>query len=257
MSCSWTSVAQRRDVVGVVDPRHERVGVGVVERRRQLVDVGRDRARSRALERGDDVDALSGAREEDAAHGRREYRRAVLRRLLLVLAALVAAWLVACLVLFVWPPGEAGAPTHADVVVVLSGDRKRLAPGLALIQRGVAPVLAISTVGADPALAHAVAAVHGGSATAAARVLCFDAVPYSTQGEARTIARPRARERLALGRRRHVDVPRDSREDALSPLLPRPGSTSSARRSTWWRLPDEWASETGKLLVQLTVQRGC
>jgi uncharacterized SAM-binding protein YcdF (DUF218 family) len=27
--------------------------------------------------------------------------------------------------------------------------------------------------------------------------------------------------------------------------------------STWWRLPEEWASETGKLLVQLTAQRGC
>jgi len=25
----------------------------------------------------------------------------------------------------------------------------------------------------------------------------------------------------------------------------------------WWQLPEEWASETGKLLVQLTVQRGC
>jgi hypothetical protein len=27
--------------------------------------------------------------------------------------------------------------------------------------------------------------------------------------------------------------------------------------SPWWRLPADWASETGKLLVQLTVQRGC
>ena len=25
----------------------------------------------------------------------------------------------------------------------------------------------------------------------------------------------------------------------------------------WWKLPEEWASETGKLAVQLTVQRGC
>jgi hypothetical protein len=28
-------------------------------------------------------------------------------------------------------------------------------------------------------------------------------------------------------------------------------------RSPWWRLPEEWASETGKLFVQLTVERGC
>jgi hypothetical protein len=27
--------------------------------------------------------------------------------------------------------------------------------------------------------------------------------------------------------------------------------------STWWRLPEEWASETGKLIVQLTARRGC
>jgi hypothetical protein len=25
----------------------------------------------------------------------------------------------------------------------------------------------------------------------------------------------------------------------------------------WWKLPEEWASETGKLAVQLTAQRGC
>jgi hypothetical protein len=26
---------------------------------------------------------------------------------------------------------------------------------------------------------------------------------------------------------------------------------------TWWRLPLEWADETGKLIVQLTLERGC
>ncbi|MBX5475206.1 MAG: YdcF family protein, partial [Thermoleophilia bacterium] len=25
----------------------------------------------------------------------------------------------------------------------------------------------------------------------------------------------------------------------------------------WWELPQEWASETGKLLVQVTVERSC
>ena len=49
----------------------------------------------------------------------------VMRRILLVVAALVAAWLLACLVLFVWPPSESSAPAHADVVVVLSGDKNR------------------------------------------------------------------------------------------------------------------------------------
>jgi uncharacterized SAM-binding protein YcdF (DUF218 family) len=27
--------------------------------------------------------------------------------------------------------------------------------------------------------------------------------------------------------------------------------------SRWWKLPEEWASETGKLAVQLTAERGC
>ena len=40
-SCSVDEVAQRGDVAGVVDARHERAAVGVVERRRELVDVGR------------------------------------------------------------------------------------------------------------------------------------------------------------------------------------------------------------------------
>ena len=63
-------VAQRGDVPGVVDPRHERAPVGVVERGRELVDVGRDRRRAGARERGDDVDALARAREQDGRHDR-------------------------------------------------------------------------------------------------------------------------------------------------------------------------------------------
>jgi hypothetical protein len=37
-----------------------------------------------------------------------------------------------------------------------------------------------------------------------------------------------------------------------------PGDVSMVgTRSTWWKLPEEWAFETGKLLVQLTLRRGC
>ncbi len=64
-------VADRVEVAGVVDARHERVAVGVVERRRERVDVGGDRRRAGAPERGHDVDALAGAGEEDGGHGRR------------------------------------------------------------------------------------------------------------------------------------------------------------------------------------------
>ena len=152
----------------------------------------------------------------------------MLRRLLLVSAALVAAWVVACLVLFVWPPAESSAPGHADVVVVLSGDKKRLAPGLALIRRGVAPVLAISTVGRTPHWPQAVALCRRGR-YAQARVLCFDAIPFSTQGEARTVAR------LA---REHIGAPSSSSRRpstsrarrCSSAAATEGGSTSSARR---------------------------
>jgi hypothetical protein len=58
-------VAERVEVVGVVDARDDRALVGVVERRRERVQVGRDRRRPGAGERGDDVDALTGAREQD------------------------------------------------------------------------------------------------------------------------------------------------------------------------------------------------
>ncbi|MGH3050066.1 MAG: ElyC/SanA/YdcF family protein, partial [Gaiellaceae bacterium] len=111
-----------------------------------------------------------------------------MRRLVLVLVALVAAWLVACAVLFVWPPAETGAPAHADAIVVLSGDEARLPPAEALIRRGVAPVLAISSVAKTPDWHTAVDLCHRGR-YAGARVLCFEAKPYSTRGEARTVAR--------------------------------------------------------------------
>jgi hypothetical protein len=179
----------------------------------------------------------------------------VLRRLILTLAGLVVAWLLACLVLFVWPPAESSPPTHADVVVVLSGNKARLAPGLALIRRGVAPVLALSTVQRTPHWPEAerLCATHR---YAGARVVCFTAVPFSTRGEARTVARlARAR-----GWRSIVVVTSTFHITRADMLFRRcyPGRLLVlGSTSTWWRLPMEWASETGKLAVQLTIERGC
>ena len=61
-------VTQRADVAEVVHGGHERPAIGVVERRRQLVEIGGDRGRPGLPERGDDVDALARAREEDRRH---------------------------------------------------------------------------------------------------------------------------------------------------------------------------------------------
>jgi uncharacterized SAM-binding protein YcdF (DUF218 family) len=178
-----------------------------------------------------------------------------MRRSLLILAGLVAAWLVACLVLFVWPPAESAVPAHADVVVVLSGSKVRLPPALALIRRGVAPVLAISTVQRTKhwPQAERLCATHQ---YAGARVVCFTAVPFSTRGEAETVTRL-AHER---GWRSVVVVTSTFHITRAHMLFKRcfhgPLSFVGAG-STWWKLPEEWASETGKLLVQLVTERRC
>jgi uncharacterized SAM-binding protein YcdF (DUF218 family) len=179
----------------------------------------------------------------------------VVRRLQFVALGLVTAWLLACLVLFVWPPWESAAPSHADAVVVLSGDRKRLAPALELVRRGVAPVLAISSVARSHNWARALELCDA-ERYASARVICFDAVPYSTQGEARAVARlareHRWRSVVVVTSQFHVTRARMLFRRCYHGPLSVVGTGS-----TWWRLPEEWAYETGKLLVQLTVQRGC
>ena len=179
----------------------------------------------------------------------------MLRRALVVLGVLVAAWLVMCAVLFVWPPAENGAPRHADVVVVLSGDKRRLPPALALVRRGVVPLVAISSVQLTPkwrAARRLCAAGH----YEGARVLCFLAKPYSTRGEAETVARlARSHDwsRIVVSTstfhvtRAHMLFRRCYRGQLWFIGSPMP----------WWRLPQEWATETGKLLVQLTAERGC
>jgi uncharacterized SAM-binding protein YcdF (DUF218 family) len=173
----------------------------------------------------------------------------------LVAAGLVTAWLLACLVLFVWPSAESDPPAHASSVVVLAGDKARLAPALALVRKGVAPVLALSTVGRAHNWRQALE-LCASRRYAGARVVCFDAHPYSTQGEARAVAR------LAQERKwRSVVVVTSTFHVTRARMLFRRCYHGPlyvvGTGSTWWRLPEEWAYETGKLVVQLTAQRGC
>lgn len=172
-----------------------------------------------------------------------------------MLGGLVAAWLVACAVLFVWPPAETGAPAHADAVVVLSGDHARLPPAERLIRQGVAPVLAISSVAITPTWKAAQRLCRAGR-YGRARVLCFDADPYSTRGEAETVSR--------IARRRgwrSVVVVSSTYHLTRAKMLFRRcfGGTLSTvgASSTWWQLPEEWASETAKLVVQGVFERSC
>jgi uncharacterized SAM-binding protein YcdF (DUF218 family) len=179
----------------------------------------------------------------------------VIRRLLLIVVALVGLWLVACAFLFVWPRADA-PPPHADAVVVLSGGLdRRLDPALALVRAGVAPVLAISSPTRGP-WPQARALCSGATKLAGVRVICFQPSPFSTQGEARTVARlahSRGWHRVVVVTSTfHVTRARMLFERCYHDKLWVVGSSWP-----WWKLPEEWASETGKLAVQLTAQRGC
>lgn len=177
------------------------------------------------------------------------------RRLLLLLGALIGAWLVACAFLFVWPRTDR-VPLKADAVVVLSGGRdSRLDPALALVRRGVAPLLVISSPRQDPRWRTAQRLCSARPAVRF-RVLCFEAVPFSTQGEARAIARL-----AGTYHWQHVVVVTSTYHVTRARMVIRRcyhgGLSLVGTTSPWLRLPEEWASETGKLFVQLTVRRGC
>ncbi len=180
----------------------------------------------------------------------------MIRRLLFAAGVLLAAWLVLCAVLFVWP-SAAAPPPRTDAVVVLSGGlNERLDPALALVRRRRAPVLAISSAFVGTRWKKAERLCRGQEGPTRFRVICFTAAPYSTRGEARAIAR------LARshGWHRIVVVTSTFHVTRARMLIERcyPGRLwLVGTASPWWRLPEEWVAETGKLLVQLTLERGC
>jgi uncharacterized SAM-binding protein YcdF (DUF218 family) len=180
----------------------------------------------------------------------------VIRRILVILGALVCAWLVLCAVLFVWPRADE-APAKADAVVVLAGGQNaRLDPALRLMRRRIAPVLAISSAFHSDSWKKAQRLCRGDLGPTRYEVVCFTAKPYSTQGEARTVA-ALAREQ---GWKRVVVVTSTYHVSRTRMLFHRCYAGTVwivGTDSTWWRLPEDWANETGKLAVQLTYQRGC
>jgi len=181
----------------------------------------------------------------------------VLRRFLLAFGMLVGLWLVAVAVLFVWPQANDAPPAHADAVVVLSGGgNSRLDPALKLVERGIAPVLAISSPYRQPKWRTAIRLCTGQTPHPRFRVICFQATPYSTRGEAETVTRLAERD----GWNRLVVVSSTyhlTRARMLFRRCYRGTLWTVGTSSPWYRLPEEWASETGKLIVQTAVERGC
>jgi hypothetical protein len=104
----------------------------------------------------------------------------------LVVIALVSAFVIATLALFVWPPLPS-LPPHADAIIELAGPGLRDSAALDLARQGVAPVLVQSTVEAEAGGHTCLPPVPG------VTIMCFHPDPATTQGEARYIGEMGAR----------------------------------------------------------------
>ena len=171
-----------------------------------------------------------------------------MRRALAILAALVVIWLVACSFLFLWPRED--HPKHADAVVVLAGDAgHRIPRGLGLVRRGVAPALVLSRESGPKWDRWRLLC-------GKRSVVCFNAKPYSTQGEAETFARLAARRGwrsvVIVTSRYHVFRARMLFDRCFSGRLAAVGAGYDRK----W-LPLVLPLETAKLVRALTTARHC
>ena len=168
-----------------------------------------------------------------------------MKKALAVVELLLAALVVASLYLFVFVPTQ--QPRHADALVVLSSARQRYDLGLRLYDQHVARTLVLSLPSFEAS---------GGNDCPRSAV-CFHAHPYSTRGEAETVAR------LAHARSWHRIIVVTSRYHVRrARMLFRRclGETNvevvaaPAERSAYFRnIPLEWA----KLAYQLIRERHC
>ena len=171
-----------------------------------------------------------------------------MRRVVLVLLALVAAWLVACGLLFL--RADEDAPRRTDAVVVLAGDADHRVPrGLELVRNGVAPRLLLSR---EPGEKWA----RWRRLCGRPAVTCFTADPYSTQGEAEAVGRLAARRGYrsvaVVTSRYHVFRSRLLFERCLDGRV----SVVGADYDRLW-LPVILPLETAKLVWALAVDRDC
>jgi uncharacterized SAM-binding protein YcdF (DUF218 family) len=168
-------------------------------------------------------------------------------RLLLLL--LILAWAAAGSWLFVVHHGD--KPFGADAVVVLAGTKQRLPVGLDLMRRGFAPILVVSRSQRPSALEASTCRDRHRY-----RVICFNAQPYSTHGEAAEIgrlARTHHWTRLnVVTSNFHVFRARILVQRCYHGALRMIGAPQSTKH-----LPIDVVKESAKLAYQETVQRAC
>ena len=107
----------------------------------------------------------------------------MLRRLLIPILVVFVGWLAVAIALFGVHHGD--RPVKADAVFVLSGSSTRLPVGLRLMREGYAPLLVISKTTPRATQLEQQACAH----KLDVNVLCVQAKPYSTVGEAEELGR--------------------------------------------------------------------
>jgi uncharacterized SAM-binding protein YcdF (DUF218 family) len=141
--------------------------------------------------------------------------------------------------------GGTSHPAKAAAIVVLSGDTRRIATGERLFDEHVAPNLLVSLYDLTPR-----------ALCAERNVTCFRAHPFSTQGEAETVARVARANRwkslIVVSSRYHLRRAHmlfDRCTDASVQTVPAPSSFLRYVRGAVLEVP-KWA-------YQLTFDRGC
>jgi uncharacterized SAM-binding protein YcdF (DUF218 family) len=175
----------------------------------------------------------------------------MVRTIVVALLVVVLAWAIAAAVVFALYHGQ--NPEHAGAVVVLQGSKTRLPVGMKLVEEGYAPLLVISR-GDHRELEAKLCG--GRERIAHVQVVCFEASPPSTRGEAREIARL-ARERGL----KVVDVVTSQFHVFRAGIVIRRCYHGKlvmvGAPQQWWKLPWQALSETAKLGYQLTIARSC
>lgn len=174
--------------------------------------------------------------------------------LLRLLPLLVVAWIAFAVWAFVLPSQQ--SPRRASAIMVLSGDASRVESGLALARKRVAPVLVLSDGRRSKSELARELCAH--PRRGSFRVLCFRPSPYSTRGEAREarlLAERRGwRSLVVVTSTYHVYRSRLLFERCL------PQGVDLSVESTGHSLaglPLNALKETGKLVLALTLRRGC